>query len=138
MALLMTVFICYTIYVELPFYVHVRNSYLVSPAHRLSEAANTILVTDIPEEDLPVLEDVWYISRWSPFCLDQSRSLGAVEEDSRAKNPRHHAGSGGDQPYIISNEVVPSTQEPRACTIEWGGYRKGETVVEALPEGERP
>jgi len=61
MALLVIMFIYYTIYVELLFYVHVRNSYLVSPAHRLSEAANTILVTDIPEEDLPVLEDVYGI-----------------------------------------------------------------------------
>ena len=61
MALLVIVFICYTIYVELLFYVHVRNSYLVSPAHRLSEVANTILVTDIPEEDLQGLENVYDI-----------------------------------------------------------------------------
>ncbi len=60
-ALLMIVFICYTIYVELLFYVHVRNLYLVSPAYRLSEAANTILVTDVPEEDFLVLEDVYGI-----------------------------------------------------------------------------
>ncbi len=61
MALLIIVFIYYTIYVELLFYVHVRNSYLVSPTHRLLEAANTILVTDIPEEDFPVLKDVYGI-----------------------------------------------------------------------------
>ncbi len=61
MALIVIVFICYTIYVELLFYVHVRNSYLASPAHRLLKAANTILVTDIPEKDLPVLEDVYSI-----------------------------------------------------------------------------
>ncbi len=61
MALLVIVFICYTIYVELLFFVHVRNLYLASPAHRRLEAANTILVTDIPEGDLPVLEDVYGI-----------------------------------------------------------------------------
>ncbi len=61
MALLVIVFICYTIYVELLFYVHVRNSYLASPAHRLLEAANTILVTDIPKKDLSILEDVYGI-----------------------------------------------------------------------------
>ncbi len=61
MALLIIVFICYTIYVELLFYIHVRNSYLVSPAYYLLEAANTILVTDVPEEDFPVLEDVYGI-----------------------------------------------------------------------------
>ena len=61
MALLVIVFICYTIYVELLFFVHVRNFYLASPAHRRLEAANTILVTDIPEGDLPVLEDVYGI-----------------------------------------------------------------------------
>ncbi len=57
----MIIFIYYTIYVELLFYVHVRNLYLVLPTYRLLEAANTILVTDIPEEDLPVLEDVYGI-----------------------------------------------------------------------------
>ncbi len=61
MALLVIVFICYTIYVKLLFYVHVRNSYLTSPAHRLSKAANTILVTNIPKKDLPILEDVYDI-----------------------------------------------------------------------------
>ena len=54
-------FIYYTIYVELLFYVYVRNLYLVSPTHHLLEAVNTILVTDIPEEDLPILEDVYGI-----------------------------------------------------------------------------
>lgn len=54
-------FIYYTIYVELLFYVYVRNLYLVLLAHRLLEAANTILVTDIPEEDLPVLENIYGI-----------------------------------------------------------------------------
>ncbi len=61
MALLVIVFICYNIYVELPFFIHVRNLYLASPAHRRLKAANTILVTDIPEGDLPVLEDVYGI-----------------------------------------------------------------------------
>ena len=46
---------------ELLFYVQVYNSYLVSPTYRLLEAANTILVTNIPEEDLPVLEDIYSI-----------------------------------------------------------------------------
>ena len=54
-------FIYYTIYVELLFYVYVRNLYLVLPTHRLLEAANTILVTNIPEEDLQGLEDVYGI-----------------------------------------------------------------------------
>lgn len=80
MALLMIVFICYTIYVELLFYVHVRNSYLVSPAHRLSEAANTILVTDIPEEDLPVLEDVYGIFPGGVHSVWINRDLSALSK----------------------------------------------------------
>ena len=60
-ALLVIVFICYTIYVELLFFVHVRNLYLASPMYHRLKAANTILVTDIPEGDLPVLEDVYGI-----------------------------------------------------------------------------
>ncbi len=54
-------FIYYTIYVELLFYVQVYNSYLVLPIYYLLEATNTILVTNIPEEDLPVLEDMYSI-----------------------------------------------------------------------------
>lgn len=80
MTLLVIVFICYTIYVELLFYVHVRNSYLVSPAHRLSEAANTILVTDIPEEDLPVLEDVYGIFPGGVHSVWINRDLSTLSE----------------------------------------------------------
>lgn len=87
MALLVIVFICYTIYVELLFYVHVRNSYLVSPAHRLSEAANTILVTDIPEEDLPVLKDVYDIFPGEVHSVWINRDLsilsGKIQERKR-------------------------------------------------------
>jgi len=54
-------FIYYTIYVELLFFVHVRNLYLASPAYRYLKAANMILVTNIPKGDLPVLEDVYGI-----------------------------------------------------------------------------
>lgn len=80
MALLMIVLICYTIYVELLFYAHVRNSYLVSPAHRLSEAANTILVTDIPEEDLPVLEDVYGIFPGGVHSVWINRDFSALSK----------------------------------------------------------
>lgn len=76
----MIVFICYTIYVELLFYVHLRNSYLVSPAHHLLEAANTILVTDIPEEDLPVLEDVYGIFPGGVHSVWINRDLSTLSE----------------------------------------------------------
>ena len=61
MALAEIVFICRTIYVELVFYVHVCKSYLKSPGHCLLQSANTILMTDISEKDLPVLEDLYSI-----------------------------------------------------------------------------
>ena len=54
-------FIYYTIYVELLFYVYVYNLYLVLSTYRLLKAANTILVTNIPKEDLLVLEDIYSI-----------------------------------------------------------------------------
>ena len=85
MALLVIVFICYTIYVELLFYVHVRNSYLVSPAHRLSEAANTILVTDIPEEDLQGLEDVYGIFPGGVHSVWINRDLSALSKKMRER-----------------------------------------------------
>jgi hypothetical protein len=59
--LLVIVFIYYTIYVELLFYVHVRNLYLILLAHRLLEIINTILVINILEEDLLILENVYDI-----------------------------------------------------------------------------
>lgn len=80
MALLVIVFICYTIYVELLFYVHVRNLYLVSRAHRLSEAANTILVTDIPEENLPVLKDVYSIFPGGVHSVWINRDFSALSK----------------------------------------------------------
>ncbi len=80
MALLVIVFIYYTIYVELLFYVYVRNSYLVSPAHRLLEAANTILVTDIPEKDLAVLEDIYGLFPGGIHSVWINRDLSALSE----------------------------------------------------------
>ncbi len=61
MALVVIVFVCHTIHVELVFYIHVRNSYLTSPEHCLSEAVNTILVTDILKKDLSILRDLYSI-----------------------------------------------------------------------------
>lgn len=80
MALLVVVFICYTIYVELLFYAHVRNFYLASPAHRLLEAANTILVTDIPKKDLPLLEDVYSIFPGGVHSVWINRDLSALSK----------------------------------------------------------
>ena len=65
---------------ELLFYVHVRNSYLASPAHRLLEAANTILVTDIPEKDLSVLEDVYGIFPGGVYSVWINRDLSALSK----------------------------------------------------------
>lgn len=61
MILLVIVFICYIIYVKLLFYVHVRNSYLASFAHRLLEVVNTILMINISKKDLSILENVYDI-----------------------------------------------------------------------------
>ena len=54
MALLVTTYVCYTIYAELKDYVRVRQLYLASPQHRLREFANAILVTDIPDRFLTI------------------------------------------------------------------------------------
>lgn len=61
MILIVIVFIYYIIYVKLLFYVHVRNSYLASSAHRLLKISNTILMINIPEKDLSILENVYNI-----------------------------------------------------------------------------
>ena len=84
-ALLVIVFICYTVYVELLFYVHVRNSYLASPAHRLLESANTILVTDIPEKDLLVLEDVYGIFPGGVHSVWINRDLSLLKKIQERK-----------------------------------------------------
>ena len=78
MVLLVIVFVCYTIYVELLFYVHLRNAYLALPAHRLLKAGNTILVTDIPEKDLPVLKDVYGIFPGGVHSVWINRDLSAL------------------------------------------------------------
>ncbi len=61
MILLVIVFICYTIYVKLLFYVHVRHAYLASPEHRFLKAINIILVIDISEKDLSILKNLYSI-----------------------------------------------------------------------------
>ncbi len=58
MILIVIMFICYIIYVKLLFYVHVRNSYLASSAHRLLKIVNTILMINIFKKDLSILENV--------------------------------------------------------------------------------
>ena len=57
----MIVFICYTIYVKLLFYVHVRNFYLASFAHRFFKSVNTVLMIDIFEKDLLILKNMYDI-----------------------------------------------------------------------------
>lgn len=85
MALVVIVFVCHTIYVELVFYIQVRNSYLTSPEHRLSKAANTILVTDIPEKDLPVLEDLYSIFPGGVRSIWINRDLSALSRKMQAR-----------------------------------------------------
>lgn len=80
MTLLVIVFICYTIYVELLFYVHVRHAYLTSPEHRRLEATNTILVTDIPEKDLSILEDLYSIFPGGVRSVWINRDLSALSK----------------------------------------------------------
>jgi hypothetical protein len=58
MALIVIVFVCHIIHVKLVFYIHVCNSYLTLSEHCLSEAVNTILVTDI----LKKIFQYWEIS----------------------------------------------------------------------------
>jgi len=55
------VFIYYTIYIELLFYIHVRYIYLTSPKYRRLKVINIILVTDIPKKDLPILKILYNI-----------------------------------------------------------------------------
>ena len=85
MALVVIVFTCYIIYVELGFYVQVRNSYLMSPEHRLSEAAHTILVTDIPEKDVPVLKDLYSIFPGEVRSVWINRDLSALSKKMRKR-----------------------------------------------------
>lgn len=61
MALIVIVFVCHIIHVKLVFYIHVCNSYLTLSEHCLSEAVNTILVTDILKKDLSVLRNLYSI-----------------------------------------------------------------------------
>ena len=80
MALLVIVFICYTIYVELLFYVHVRHAYLASSEHRLLKTTNIILVTDIPEKDLPILKDLYSIFPGGVRSVWINRDLSALSK----------------------------------------------------------
>ena len=102
MALLVIVFVCYTIYVELLFYVHVRNSYLTSPAHRLLEAANTILVTDVPEKDLPVLDDVYGAFPGGVHSVWINRDLSALSKRIQEQNALVNALEAAETSLIIS------------------------------------
>ena len=101
-ALLVIAFVCYTIYVELVFYVHVRNSYLKSPAHRLSEAANTILVTDVPEKDLPVLEDAYDIFPGGVHSVWINRDLSTLSKKIREQKNLVDTLEDGETNFITS------------------------------------
>ena len=48
--------------------------------HRLLEAANTILVTDIPEKDFPLLEDVYGIFPGGVHSVWINRDLSALSK----------------------------------------------------------
>ncbi len=90
------------------------------------------------ERSFDIEESLQHILWWSSFCMNQSRSLCSVEEDAEAKKARYRSEDHEDQSYHIDCDVLSSTQESWACTIERVEYWKERIVVKALPEEERP
>ena len=84
-SLFVITFVCYIIYAKLLFYVAVRRSYLVSFAHRHSEAANTVLMTDIPEEDLSVLKKIFDVFPRGVHFVFINRNLTGLSAKMRAR-----------------------------------------------------
>jgi len=80
MILLVIVFICYTIYVKLLFYVHVRHAYLASSEHRLLKIINIILVIDISEKDLSILKNLYSIFPDEVRSVWINRDLSALSK----------------------------------------------------------
>ncbi len=54
LAILVVILVCYISFDELRHYVHVRQTYLTSPQHRLQNSAKAVLITAIPEHLLSV------------------------------------------------------------------------------------
>lgn len=50
LAIMLIVWVCYLMFVELRVYIKVRQDYLTSAQHRLRASANTVLVSSIPEK----------------------------------------------------------------------------------------
>lgn len=61
MCFLVVIYTCQLIHKEILFYVRVRNYYFLFPAHRRSESANTVLITDIPDKDLTALKETYEV-----------------------------------------------------------------------------
>ena len=84
-ALVVIAFVCYTIYKELAFYVYVRICYFILPEHRFSEAANTILVTDIPEKKVPKLNDLYSVFPGGVRSIHVNRDTSALSRKMRQR-----------------------------------------------------
>lgn len=85
LALSVIYFVCYTIYEELVFYVEIRNCFLSSPEHQKLDSATTILITDIPEESLHTLKEIYGIFPGGVHSIKINRDCSALSKKLQAR-----------------------------------------------------
>ncbi len=73
-------YVCYVVYKELLFYVEVRDCFLASPERQCLESATTILVMDIPKEDLHILKDIYSIFPGGVCSIKINRDLSSLSK----------------------------------------------------------
>ena len=117
MALVSIFWTCCIIYVELVFYIEVRNIYLTSPDHRRLISANTILITDIPRKYLLKLDDVYSIFPAGVRKVWINRDLSALSKQIEKRMK------------LVSALETTATKLIRSVTRSSGGPRNGNAVI---------
>ena len=74
----MIAFVCHIIYEELLLYIEIRNCYLTSSEHRLLKSASTILVMNIPENELSALKDLYSMFPEKVRCVRINRDFSVL------------------------------------------------------------
>jgi len=119
MALFVIAFVCHTIYEELLFYIEIRNCYLTSPGHRLLESASTVLVMDIPENELSALQDLYSMFPGGVRCVWINRDFSVLSRKIQER-----------EKYVIALEAAETRLIKSATT----SFLQRRNRKSALPE----
>ena len=130
MAVLVALSISYIIHKELFHYIKIRNFYLTTAEHRRAESANTILIRDIPRQDLQRLSEIYSVfpggvrSVW--INRDLTMILQKIRYQRKLVDQLEAAETRLAQSVMMSHHRQPNAQRQTRKGTRWEEFLKQE------------